>query len=66
MKALEYKHVRMKYGFRSCFSQGAFDEQLSGLLRQMGDEGWELKACLHEGVGCLHVHLIFARQRDAA
>ena len=61
MKRVEYKHVRMRYGFKSVFSKAAFDAQLMGVLKEMGDQGWELKSSFHEGLGGLHVHLIFGR-----
>lgn len=60
---IEYKHVRMAYGFRSVFSKTAFDEQLSGVLEEMGNEGWDLKSTIHEGFGQCHVHLIFGREK---
>ena len=66
MPRYEYRHVRMAYRFASWFSKAAFDRQLSEILKRMGDEGWELKSSIHEGLGELHVHLIFGRVAEGA
>ncbi len=65
MMRYEYRHVRMAYRVASFFSKGAFDRQLSGVLQELGNAGWELKAAIHEGLFAAHVHLIFSRQAEA-
>jgi len=62
MRKYEYKHVRMAYRLPSLFSKSAFDRQITEILRQMGQEGWDLKSSIHEGFLQFHVHLIFGRE----
>lgn len=60
MKQLEYKHVRMTYGW-AFFSKEKFNDRLLGVLEPLGRDGWELKGILHEGIE-FHIHMIFARE----
>jgi len=67
MRSYEYKHSRMFY--RRASSQEEFDQQITRLLNDMGNEGWELRSIFHEGLlqeGLLdsHIHLLFL-QRDS-
>jgi len=65
MGTYEYRHRRMHYK-RSC-SKDEFDQQITRLLDDMGNEGWELRSTFHEGLlqeGLLdsHIHLLFCRE----
>ncbi len=55
----EYRHVRFDYGLLAAVDSRAFDESLTSLLNNLGDEGWELKGCFHD-FGA-HAHLVFCR-----
>lgn len=59
MKAIEYKHVRFKFGWKGAIFKRAFHEKLMPMLQEQGNGGWELKGILYE-LGW-HAHLIFAR-----
>ena len=59
MPRYEYKHVRMTYGW-GFFSKDKFEEKLMGVLEPLGEEGWELKSMMHEGME-QHCHLVFGR-----
>jgi hypothetical protein len=57
----EYKHVRFDYGFVAAFDRQTYDAQLTSLLNEYGNAGWELKGCWWD-YG-YHVHLVFCRHR---
>jgi len=66
MKKYEYNHVRMSYTFLSFLSKTAFDRQLSELLDRMGNEGWQLRSSICEGLLPTHIHFVFGREKETS
>jgi hypothetical protein len=61
MKKFEFKHVRMKHGFKCEFSKKHWENKLESILAEMGDKGWDLKSLLSHA---MHTHLIFGREKS--
>jgi len=57
MAAIEYKHVRFRWGLLTDPSKKRFDRELMSCIQRYGDDAWELKGILRAGIR--QAHLIF-------
>ena len=63
MRKYEFKHVRMKHGFKGQLYKKHFEGKLESILAEMGDKGWDLKSSYSEAF-TMHTHLIFGREKN--
>jgi len=63
MNQYEFEHVRMEHGIEGQLSKERWEEKLTSILVEKGDNGWDLKSAYSEAL-TMHTHLIFGREKS--